>query len=539
MMNFPLLSVITFLPLAGAVLLIFLPGEKRNLLRGTALFFTLLTFALSLVLYFNFDATTAAPQFEEKSAWLGYGIYYHLGVDGISLYLILLTTFLLPIALLSSWTSIEKRVKEYLIFMLLLESGIIGVFASLNLFLFYVFWEAMLIPMYFLIGVWGGPRRIYATLKFVLMTMFGSLLMLVAIFVLYIYYYRATGIYSLNLFDHYELLLNPGVQGWLFLAFALAFAIKVPMFPFHTWLPDAHVEAPTAGSVLLAAVLLKMGTYGFLRFALPLFPDAVEKFLPLLVALSLVGIIYGGLMALIQKDVKSLVAYSSVSHMGLIMLAVFALNIEGIEGAIYQMLNHGLSTGALFLIVGILYERAHTRLIKDFGGVSSQMPIFAAFFLVCMLSSVGLPGLNGFVGEALCLFGVFKVSVLQAVLAVTTVILAAAYLLWMYQRVMHGPVTNEKVRTFKDMKGREIGYLVPIVIMMVWMGIYPQTFLRKMDASVVHLLNRIKTRERVFVQKNTVEISEQATEQEDKGCFGRVELTSVSGPRKKGGNQDE
>jgi NADH-quinone oxidoreductase subunit M len=499
-MSFPILSLVTFFPLAGGILLIFLPKEKTSLLRYLALLVTLVTFALSLTLYFHFDGKTAEPQFVERSPWLGYGIYYHLGVDGISLWLVLLTTFLLPIALLSSWTSIEKRVKEYLIFMLLLETGIIGVFVSLNLFLFYVFWEAMLIPMYFLIGVWGGPRRVYATLKFVLMTMFGSLLMLVAIFVLYSLYYRATGTYSFNIFDIQQLILNPQVQGWLFLAFALAFAIKVPMFPFHTWLPDAHVEAPTAGSVILAAVLLKMGTYGFLRFALPLFPDALERFLPLLSVLALIGIIYGGLMALIQKDIKSLVAYSSVSHMGLIMLAVFALNVEGIEGAIYQMLNHGLSTGALFLIVGILYERAHTRQIKDFGGVSRQMPVFAAFFLVCMLSSVGLPGLNGFVGEILCLFGVFKSSHVLAILAVSTVILAAAYLLWMYQRVMHGPITNEKIRSFPDMNKREMAFLVPILVLMFWMGIYPQTFLRKMDASVAMLVNRLHTRERVFVE---------------------------------------
>ncbi len=501
-MNIPVLSVVTFLPLVGAVLLIFLPKERGNLLRYVALVFALATFMVSLSLYFNFDGSTPEPQFVELSAWLGYGINYHLGIDGISLWLILLTTFLFPIAILSSWTYIQKRIKEYFIFMLLLETGIIGVFVSLNLFLFYVFWEAMLIPMYFLIGVWGGPRRIYATLKFVLMTMFGSLLMLVSIFVMYSFYYKASGVYSFNIFDYYQLMLNPQVQGWLFLGFALAFAIKVPMFPFHTWLPDAHVEAPTAGSVILAAVLLKMGTYGFLRFALPLFPDALEKFLPVLAVLSLVGIIYGGLMALIQKDVKSLVAYSSVSHMGLIMLAVFSLNVEGIEGAIYQMLNHGLSTGALFLIVGILYERAHTRLIKDFGGVSSQMPVFAAFFLVCMLSSVGLPGLNGFVGEILCLFGIFKTSHLLAILAVSTVILAAAYLLWMYQRVMHGPITNEKVRTFADMNKREIGFLVPIILMMFWMGIYPQTFLRKIDSSVAFLVNRIHNRERVFVMKD-------------------------------------
>jgi NADH-quinone oxidoreductase subunit M len=500
-MSFPILTFLTFFPVAGAVLLIFVPKEKAGLHRTLALAFTLITFFASLALYFNFDGAIADPQFVEKSGWLGYGINYHLGVDGISLWLVLLTTFLMPIAALSSWTYIQKRVKEYHIFMLFLEAGIIGVFVSLNLFLFYVFWEAMLIPMYFLIGVWGGPRRVYATLKFVLMTMLGSLLMLVAIFALYSFYYKATGTYSLEIFDFYRLILNPQVQGWLFLGFALAFAIKVPMFPFHTWLPDAHVEAPTAGSVILAAVLLKMGTYGFLRFALPLFPDALEKFLPLLSILALVGIIYGGLMALIQKDIKSLVAYSSVSHMGLIMLAVFSLNTEAVEGAIYQMLNHGLSTGALFLIVGILYERAHTRLIKDFGGVSSQMPVFSAFFLVCLLSSVGLPGLNGFVGEILCLFGIFKSSHLQAILAVSTVILAAAYLLWMYQRVMHGPITNEKIRSFKDMNKRELGYLVPIVIMMFWMGVYPQTFLRKMDASVSRLLDRVHNREKIFLRE--------------------------------------
>lgn len=499
-MNFPIISIITFLPLAGAILLIFINKERKGLVRYLTFIITLVTFVISLALLLPFDSQTPAPQFVEKGVWIGYGINYHVGIDGISLFLVLLTTFLIPITILSSWTYIKDKVKEYHIFILILETGIIGVFVSLNLFLFYVFWEATLIPMYFLIGIWGGRRRIYATIKFVIFTMLGSLLMLVAIFVLYSYYYKATGVYSFNIFDLYKLILNPNIQIWLFLAFALSFAIKVPMFPFHTWLPDAHVEAPTAGSVILAALLLKMGAYGFLRFAMPLFPNAVQTFLPFLAVLSLIGIIYGGCMALIQKDVKSLVAYSSVSHMGLIMLAVFALNIEAMEGAIYQMLNHGLSTGALFLIVGILYERAHTRLINDFGGVSSRMPVFSAFFLICMLSSVGLPGLNGFVGEILCLYGVFISNKLFAILGISTVILAAAYLLWMFQRVMQGPIKHERVLTFTDVNKREVAYLVPVVIMMFWMGIYPKPFLNRMDSSVNHLLDLVKKKGTVFVK---------------------------------------
>jgi NADH-quinone oxidoreductase subunit M len=499
-MNLPILSIIVFLPLAAALFLIFIPGEKKGFIRVFSLIMTLITFAVSLLLYFNFDGSTADPQFVEKSEWIGRGINYHLGIDGISLFLILLTAFLMPIVILSSWTYIKEHVKEYHIFMLILMTGIIGVFVSLNLFLFYVFWEAMLIPMYFLIGIWGGKRKIYATVKFVLFTMVGSLLMLVAIFYMYNLFYKATGTYSLYIFDYYKIILNPNIQMWLFLAFGLAFAIKVPMFPFHTWLPDAHVEAPTAGSVVLAAVLLKMGAYGFLRLAIPIFPDAMKKALPYLGVLCVIGIIYGGFMALIQKDVKSLVAYSSVSHMGLIMLAMFALNPEGLQGSLYQMLNHGLSTGALFLCVGVLYDRAHTRLIKDYGGVSKQMPVFSAFFLIAMLSSVGLPGLNGFVGEILCLFGAFKANQLLAILAVATVILAAWYLLWMFQRVMQGPITNDKILRFKDLSAREIIQFVPIVAVMFWMGVYPQPFLRKMDASIAGLLNQVENREAVFTR---------------------------------------
>jgi NADH-quinone oxidoreductase subunit M len=493
-MSVPILSLVTFLPLLGGLLLIFLPKERAREARVIALIFSLLTFLASLVVLIRFDGRSGGPQFVEHAPWLGRGIDYHLGLDGLSLFLVLLTTFLTPVALLSSWKAVESRVREFSFFMLLLETGIVGVFVSMNLFLFYVFWEAMLIPMYFLIGIWGGRRRIYATTKFVLFTMFGSLLMLVGIFVLYAHVSSAGGAPSLAFQDLYALALPPKVQVWLFLAFALAFSIKVPLFPLHTWLPDAHVEAPTAGSVLLAAVLLKMGAYGFLRLGLPLFPDAVRLFVPALSVLAVIGIIYGGLMALIQKDMKSLVAYSSVSHMGLVMLALFSLNLEATEGALFQMINHGLSTGALFLCVGVLYERAHTRLIADYGGVSRQMPVFSAVFLVAMLSSMGLPGLNGFVGEILCFFGILAAHKVLAALAVTTGILSAAYLLWLFRRVMHGPVRNDNILGFKDMELRERLYLVPVVILMFWLGIFPGTVLRKADASVVQYLKGIQTK---------------------------------------------
>jgi len=490
----PIVSIVTFLPLAGAILLVFIRAGSARTVRTAALAVSLLTFAAALALFFRFDGTSGLPEFVERASWLGRGLDYHVGVDGISLFLVLLAAFLTPLALLSSWRAIDDRVKEFSLFMLLLETGMIGVFVSMNLFLFYVFWEAMLIPMYFLIGIWGGRRRVYATMKFVLFTMFGSLLMLVAIFALHAAYYRATGSYSLTIADLAATPFAPGLQTWLFLAFALAFAIKVPLFPLHTWLPDAHVEAPTAGSVLLAAVLLKMGAYGFLRLGLPLFPQAAAAFAPALSILAVVGIIYGGLMALVQKDMKSLVAYSSVSHMGLIMLAVFSLNFEAMEGALYQMLNHGLSTGALFLCVGILYERTHTRLIADYGGAAARMPVFAGLFLTAMLASAGLPGLNGFVGEILCFFGIFAANKVLAALAVSTVVLSAAYLLWLYRRVMQGPLKDPGDMRLRDIDGRELACLVPIIVLIVFMGLFPGTFLRKMDASVSRFIDAIKNK---------------------------------------------
>ena len=491
-MNARLLTLVTFLPLAGGLALVFIPRERKRAIRAVALAVALAAFTLSLLLYGAFEAGHSGFQFTARAAWLDFGIDYHVGIDGISLFLVLLATFLTPVALLSSWSAVQDKVKEFSFFMLLLETGIVGVFVSLNLFLFYVFWEAMLIPMYFLIGVWGGRRRIYATTKFVLFTMFGSLLMLVAILVLLVKFHEATGFWSLAIPDLYGLALAPRLQFWLFLAFALAFAIKIPLFPLHTWLPDAHVEAPTAGSVLLAGVLLKMGAYGFLRLGLPLFPAAVRAFLPTLSILALVGVVYGGLMALVQKDMKSLVAYSSVSHMGLIMLAVFSLNVASTEGALYQMLNHGLSTGALFLAVGMLYERTHTRLIRDYGGISRQMPVFSALFLVAMLSSMGLPGLNGFVGEFLCLFGVFASNKILAAVAVSTVIISAAYLLWLFRRVMHGPSSGAGLQPLRDTTRRELAFFVPVVGLMFWMGLFPGSFLRKMDASVTRYLTLIQ-----------------------------------------------
>jgi NADH-quinone oxidoreductase subunit M len=491
----PILSFLIFLPLVGAAILFLIPSARVGAIKGTALGVSGITFLASIPLFTRFDAAATGMQFVEKAPWVeSLGIEYFLGVDGISSLLILLTTFLSAIAILSSFTAITDRVKAYYATLLVLETGMIGVFAALDLVLFYVFWEAVLIPMYLLIGVWGGPRRIYAAVKFILYTVAGSLLMLVAILYLYFAHHAATGEFTFDLLRLYDTPLGRTAQLWLFAAFALAFAIKVPMFPFHTWLPDAHVEAPTAGSVILAGVLLKMGTYGFVRFAMPLFPEATLAFAPAIVFLAVIGIIYGALVAMVQPDIKKLVAYSSVSHLGFVMLGLFALNTQGLQGGILQMINHGLSTGALFLAVGIIYERRHTREIGEFGGLAERLPWFAAAFLIVCLSSLGLPGLNGFVGEFLILLGAFRVDPVVAAVSATGVILAAVYLLWMYQRVMFGPVTNEKNRGLRDLSLREFWTLAPVIALIVWIGVFPNPFLRRLDASVSVLMERVNAR---------------------------------------------
>jgi NADH-quinone oxidoreductase subunit M len=494
-LGIPILSLLIFFPIVGAiVLIIFINKENGRALRWVTLIFSLIEFIFSLPLFFAFDSKTAAMQFVEDWWWIqSYGISYKLGIDGISLLLVLLATFLTILCIMCSWTAITFRVKEFMISFLFLETGMIGALVALDLVLFYVFWEVMLIPMYLLIGVWGDPkRRIYAAVKFFLFTMAGSVLMLVAILVLYFFNQKATGVSTFDVLELYKLGLPVGTQYWLFGAFALAFAIKVPMFPFHTWLPDAHTEAPTAGSVILAGVLLKMGTYGFIRFAIPLFPKAAFDLMPLVSVLALIGIIYGALVSMMQPDLKRLVAFSSVSHLGYVMLGMFAFNMQGIEGSIYQMLNHGISTGSLFLIVGMLYERRHTRLIADFGGLSKVMPVYAVFFMIVTLSSIGLPGTNGFVGEFLILLGAFQANVVYGVLAASGVILGAAYMLWMFQRVMFGKITRPENEKLKDLNAREITILVPMVIVIFLMGIYPKLFFSKMDASVEKFIKDFK-----------------------------------------------
>jgi NADH-quinone oxidoreductase subunit M len=491
-----ILSTITFLPLVGAVAVAFMPRRQEAAVKGLALAVSVLTFVVSLPLYAVFNPAVADYQFVELRTWMPtLGVTYHLGVDGISLLLVLLTTFLMPLTILASWHSIERRWKEFAVTMLLLETGMLGVFVALDLFLFYVFWEGMLVPMYLIIGIWGGARRVYAAIKFVLYTLAGSLLMLVAILALYFQHGAATGVYTFDLPILAQYVLPAGTgQHLLFLAFALAFAIKVPMFPFHTWLPDAHVEAPTAGSVILAGVLLKMGTYGFLRFCLPLFPQSSIDFAPLIVTLGIVGIIYGAWVSTVQPDIKKLVAYSSVSHLGFVMVGLFTLNAQGLVGGILQMVNHGLSTGALFLLVGMIYERRHTRLIADFGGLWKVIPAFSVLFLIVTLSSLGLPGLNGFVGEFLILVGAFQWNRPVAVLATTGIIFAAVYMLWMYQRVIFGPVTREENRRLADLSVREWVVLAPVLVLIVWIGVYPTPFTRVTEASVQALIAQVQSK---------------------------------------------
>ncbi|MFQ5736595.1 MAG: NuoM family protein [Thermodesulfobacteriota bacterium] len=498
-LNFPILTLLILLPALGAVVIAFIPARSKEVIRTTALGFALVNFCISLVPLFYFDTSTYKMQFVELASWIpGIGVSYFLGIDGISLTLLLLTTFLSIIAVLCSWTAIEERVKEYMIYLLVLETGMLGVFCSLDMILFFLFWEIGLIPMYFLIGVFGGPRKLYANIKFFLYTLFGSVFMLVGILALYYSHGNMTGEYTFNLLKLYEVVYPYNLQWWIFAVFFLGFAIKVPVFPFHTWLPDAHVEAPTAGSVLLAGVLLKMGTYGFLRFNLPLLADATRVFTPYIIALAVIGIVYGAFLALAQTDVKKLVAYSSVSHLGAVMAGIFALNQQGIDGGVLQMINHGISTGGLFLMIGIIYERRHTRQIADFGGLARVMPVYVALSMVIVLSSIGLPGTNGFIGEILILLGLFKASPVAAVLGATGVILGAAYMLWMFQRVAFGQVKHPENEKLKDLSAREVIVLLPMIALILWIGIYPKHVLGLTSATTAHLsevvkMNSIKT----------------------------------------------
>jgi NADH-quinone oxidoreductase subunit M len=494
-----LLSLMTFLPLIGAIVMMFLPQEKVQSHRWIALGTTIATFLVSLVILASFQGDRYHFQMEEFLAWIPQlGINYHLGVDGISIWLILLTTFLTVICVWFSFY-VTHRVKAYMVFMLILETAMLGVFVSLDMILFYAFFEASLIPMYFLIAIWGGERRGYASLKFFIYTFAGSIFMLIGMIALAMLHQQATGALSFSIIDIQSQVANGNLwagamhlQPFIFWAFAVAFLVKCPAFPFHTWLPDAHVEAPTAGSVILAGVLLKMGTYGFLRFCLPLFPDALPAQVWFIMLLAVVGIIYGAIVAAVQPDVKKLIAYSSVAHMGFVLIGIFSLNHTGMMGGSYQQLNHGISTGALFLLVGLIYERRHTRMFKDFGGLKAQMPIFAALFLIVMLSSVGLPGTNGFIGEFLALMGAFQtayqglfgLNVWYAVIAASGVILAAVYLLWMFQKMFYGPNANPANRRLRDLKHWEIAMVSLLVLFIFWGGLYPNTFLRPMENSI-------------------------------------------------------
>jgi NADH-quinone oxidoreductase subunit M len=497
-----LLSVITFTPAVGALVLLlpFFRGKQgESAVRWVANGFGVLGFLVSLPLWFSFERGASGFQFVEKLPWIpSIGVQYFMGVDGISALLILLTTLLGQIAILSSWTAVTERVRAYYVFLLLLQTGMIGVFCALDMFLFYVFWEVMLVPMYFLIGIWGSARRLYAAIKFFLYTLVGSVVMLLGILALYFHAKALPEFAATGSFDYTVWLrmgIPPDLQFWVFLAFFLGFAIKVPMFPFHTWLPDAHVEAPTAGSVILAGVLLKMGTYGFIRFSLPLLPQATLDAVPWMVTLAIISIVYAALVTLVQKDMKKLIAYSSVSHLGFVMLGMFALNPLGLEGSVLQMINHGLSTGGLFLIVGLVYERRHTKEIAQFGGLAHVVPVYATFTLVIFLASMGLPLLNGFIGEFMILQGAYAANKVWAYWAVSGVVLGAAYLLWLYQRVFWGKVTHEENQKLQDLTPRELATLVPLVALCFWIGVYPKpvlAFLHEPSARVAAIVQPAK-----------------------------------------------
>ncbi|MEE2956356.1 MAG: NADH-quinone oxidoreductase subunit M [Pseudomonadota bacterium] len=490
MIDFPILSIITFLPFIGALAILMIRGDDQFVARNaraTALWTTIITFFLSLILWVAFDRKTAAFQFVEKEPWIeSFGIHYHMGVDGISVLFVLLSTFLTPICVLASWEAITSRVKEYMISFLVLETLMVGMFCALDLTLFYIFFEGVLIPMFLIIGVWGGQRRVYAAFKFFLFTLTGSVLMLLAVLAIFLLS-NTTDIPTLMKFTF-----PIDMQYWLWLAFFASFAVKVPMWPVHTWLPDAHVEAPTAGSVILAGVLLKMGAYGFIRFSVPMLPAASEFFTPLIFSLSIIAIIYTSLVALAQLDMKKLIAYSSVAHMGFVTLGIFSFNQQGLSGAIFQMLSHGIVSAALFLCVGVVYDRIHTREIERYGGLVERMPKYAFVFMVFVLASVGLPGTSGFIGEFLVLVGLFQVSTWVAMLAATGVVLGAAYMLWLYRRVIFGKLAREDLKSIMDVNRREILVFVPLLLLTIVMGVYPMPFLEIIEASSYHLVEQHK-----------------------------------------------